>query len=114
MDDQAQQAFPASKIIAGIGLIISLAGATQVPYYLVANKVVQGREIKGSLTGYEYDSTVIALKADIDTGKITINQEFAIQDIVNYKCPKGFSVGEMKGGITAAQVKALLDGNCGI
>lgn len=105
------------KLATSLSVIALLAGGLPATdYYLIPEKDVQGREIRAELTPYQFDSIRDSLKEKLDKEpqNISVNQSFAIQDIINYNCPNGFSVGEVKGSITIEQVKTLLDGNCGI
>lgn len=116
INTSADRVTPARRALAGLGVIVSLAGGVTGDYYLNPRIAVHGREIQENITPYELAQTRGALKQAIAERPhaMTINEAMAVEDIVNYSCPNGFSVGPVDGGITVAQINTLLDGNCGV
>ena len=115
IDTATERTGSARRALAGIGIVVALGGGVTGDYYLNPRIAVHGREIQENITPHELDSTKAALKAAIATRphEMTVNEAFAIEDIVNYNCPNGCSVGAIEGGSTIGQVNTLLDGNCG-
>ena len=72
---------------------------------------INGRQLKGDFDDATYNQIVVDLKNALETrpNQMTINEVFSVQDIINYKCPNGFSVQDNP---TINQTEKLMDGNC--
>ena len=79
-----------------------------------AKNIICGRQIKASFTDEEVASMIAEMKGIIATrpNQMIINEIFAMQDLVNFKCPNGFVFTGLQGEIPVSRVNKLLDGVC--
>lgn len=77
-----------AKIIAGLGIIIAAVGGVTTSYYLKENKCIHGRQVNQCFTQYEFNNLVAQLKVKVKNGSLTLNDVFAVEDVINYRCPK--------------------------
>ena len=95
---------------------VSDATLPDTPEFTDTSKKIRGRQLKKNLTLHEFNQVKNEMKNILSTRPtdISIQEQFAIEDIINFNCPKGFSVGEINGSISVTQIQTLLDGNCAI
>lgn len=105
--------------IAALGMVgvVTLSSGNDDPLEdLTAPPVFIGRQLKGNINSSEFSQVKAHIKDAIDARpyKLSINEAFAIEDIINANCPNGFRISDVRGAVTIAQLKDLLDGNCGL
>ena len=104
------------KILASIGVVISLAGGATGEYYLLPDERINGRHFKENLTTNELKVATETLISDIKARKdnFTLNEVFAIEDIIDYKCPNGVKIENFTGKLSTNDLENMLNGKCNL
>jgi hypothetical protein len=92
-------------------LTVSISGGD---YYFNDRIKINGRQINETFTPNEFIKLKNKMENVLTSDFKSIQDVFSIEDIINYNCPNGFSVGEINGEISVSQIKKLLNGNCKI
>ena len=105
-----------SDVVAGLSISVASDDSLSISDKdnTVADQVLKGRQLNGALTKNELTDLRTELKNKLDTKSSSINVEFAVEDVINFNCPNGFKINNVNGAISVAQIKNLIDGNCGL
>ena len=111
-----ERTVPALSAVAGLSLPVVEGVLPETSDFTDSSKKIRGRQLKEDLTPHEFTQVKDELKTVLLARPhgLSIQEQFAVEDIINFNCPRGFSVGALNGGITIAQINTLLDGNCGL